>query len=154
MSPEKKMSKRQMIREKRQRQARMQRLGMIGAIVVGAVNSQNGDLEKFSSQGPTNHGKLAPLVVGPDGVTTLAYEGKLFYGTSATTPYIAGIAALLVDSEPEITNEEVLNRIIQNTKPSDFDFISEGGSEPLFSVGVSWVVIIFAIYLALMIFNV
>jgi protein-disulfide isomerase len=37
MSPEKKMSKRQMIRAKRQRQARMQRLGMIGVIVVGAL---------------------------------------------------------------------------------------------------------------------
>jgi protein-disulfide isomerase len=37
MSPDKKMSKRQMIRAKRQRQARMQRFGMIGIIVVGAV---------------------------------------------------------------------------------------------------------------------
>jgi protein-disulfide isomerase len=37
MSPEKKMSKRQMIRAKRQRQVRMQRLGMIGIIIVGAL---------------------------------------------------------------------------------------------------------------------
>jgi len=37
MSPEKKMSKRQLIRAKRERQARMQRLGMIGIIVVGAL---------------------------------------------------------------------------------------------------------------------
>jgi protein-disulfide isomerase len=37
MSPEKKMSKRQAMRAKRQRQARMQRLGMIGIIVAGAV---------------------------------------------------------------------------------------------------------------------
>ena len=37
MSPEKKISKRQAIRAKRQRQARMQRLGMIGIIVVGAL---------------------------------------------------------------------------------------------------------------------
>ncbi len=96
-----------------------------GVIVVGAVNSQNGDLERYSSQGPTNHGKLAPHVVGPAGVTTLAYEGELFYGTSATTPYIAGIAALLVDAEPNISNNEILNKITQNTKPSKFDFISE-----------------------------
>ena len=96
-----------------------------GVIVVGAVNSQSGDLEEYSSQGPTNHGKLAPHVVGPDGVTTLAYEGELFYGTSATTPYIAGIAALLVDAQPDISNEEILNKITQNTKPSKFDFISE-----------------------------
>ena len=37
MSPEKKMSKRQMMRAKRERQARMQRFGMIGIIVVGAL---------------------------------------------------------------------------------------------------------------------
>jgi protein-disulfide isomerase len=37
MSPEKKVSKRQVMREKRQRQARMQRLGVIGIIVVGAL---------------------------------------------------------------------------------------------------------------------
>ena len=37
MSPEKQMSKRQAMRAKRERQARMQRLGMIGIIVVGAL---------------------------------------------------------------------------------------------------------------------
>ena len=37
MSPEKKLSKRQAMREKRQRQARVQQLVMIGAIVLGAV---------------------------------------------------------------------------------------------------------------------
>ena len=37
MSPEKKMSKRQAIRAKRERQARMQRFGMIGIIVAGAL---------------------------------------------------------------------------------------------------------------------
>jgi len=37
MSPEKKMSKRQMIRAKRERQVRMRRLGVIGIIAVGAL---------------------------------------------------------------------------------------------------------------------
>lgn len=37
MSPEKKMSKRQAMRAKRERQARMQRVGLIGIIVVGAL---------------------------------------------------------------------------------------------------------------------
>jgi protein-disulfide isomerase len=37
MSPEQKLSKRQMMREKRLRQARLQRIGMIGIIVVGAL---------------------------------------------------------------------------------------------------------------------
>jgi len=37
MSPEQKMSKRQVMREKRQRQARLQRVGVIAIIVVGAL---------------------------------------------------------------------------------------------------------------------
>jgi protein-disulfide isomerase len=37
MSPEKKMSKRQVMRAKRERQARIQQIGIIGIIVVGAV---------------------------------------------------------------------------------------------------------------------
>jgi protein-disulfide isomerase len=37
MSPEKRLSKRQQMRAKRQRQARMQRFGVIGIIVVGAL---------------------------------------------------------------------------------------------------------------------
>jgi protein-disulfide isomerase len=37
MSPEKRMSKRQQMRAKRQRQARMQQLGIIGIVIVGAL---------------------------------------------------------------------------------------------------------------------
>ncbi len=89
-----------------------------GAIVVGAVNHLDGTLQPFSSHGPTNNGKLAPHVVGPDGVTTLALGDKPFYGTSATTPYVAGLAALILQSNPEMTPEQVLLEIQQNTDDS------------------------------------
>ena len=89
-----------------------------GAIVVGAVNHLDGKLQPFSSQGPTNNGKLAPHVVGPDGVTTLALGDEPFYGTSATTPYIAGLAALMLESNPDMTPEQILNEIQENTDTS------------------------------------
>ena len=87
-----------------------------GAIVVGAVNHIDGILESFSSQGPTNNGKLAPHVVGPDGVTTVALDGKPFFGTSATAPYIAGMAALLLESHPNLTPEQLRYVIQENTR--------------------------------------
>jgi len=91
-----------------------------GAIVVGAINHLDGILEPFSSQGPTNNGKLAPHVVGPDGVTTLAFNGEPFYGTSATAPYVAGLAALILQTNPDISPSELLTKIQQNTDSSLF----------------------------------
>jgi len=96
-----------------------------GAIVVGAVNHLDGTLESFSSQGPTNNGKLVPHVVGPDGVTTLSLDGSPFFGTSATAPYIAGLAALIIQTNPDITPEELLEVIQQNTDPSLFSLQNE-----------------------------
>ena len=93
-----------------------------GAIVVGAINHLDGVLEPFSSQGPTNNGKLAPHVVGPDGVTTLAFNGDPFYGTSATAPYVAGLAALILQTYPDISPNELLTKIQQNTDSSLFSF--------------------------------
>jgi len=96
-----------------------------GAIVVGAVNHLNGELEPFSSQGPTNNGRLAPHVVGPDGVTTIALDGEPFFGTSATAPYVAGVVALLLETNPEISQEKLLEEIVQNTDSSLFSILDE-----------------------------
>ena len=110
-----------------------------GAIVVGAVNHMSGDLEPFSSQGPTNHGKLAPHIVGPDGVTTSSLNGEPFFGTSATAPYIAGMAALLLESNPGISPEQILSIIKENTASnglsieSDYDYaIGYGPADAVF----------------------
>ena len=96
-----------------------------GAIVVGAVNHLDGSLEPFSSQGPTNNGKMAPHVVGPDGVSTLSLDGKPFFGTSATAPYVAGLAALIIQTNPEISPEQLLEEIKLNTDSSSFSLQNE-----------------------------
>jgi subtilisin family serine protease len=83
---------------------------------VGAIDQeQYGEvaplLEEFSSQGPTNAwagsaARIKPDICGPDGVSSNAY-GHSFHGTSASTPHVAGAAALLLSLHPNLLPGEV-----------------------------------------------
>ncbi|MFN8111317.1 MAG: S8 family serine peptidase [Thermoleophilia bacterium] len=65
-----------------------------GAIAVAAVPWAGTDAAVYSSQGPTDDGRLKPDVAGPTYVTANAdYPGAA--GTSAATAHVAGAAALL-----------------------------------------------------------
>ncbi|MFH1032268.1 MAG: S8 family serine peptidase [Chloroflexota bacterium] len=77
------------------------------ALSVGAVhwNTPNA-LEPFSSQGPNKNGVIKPDLVAPDAVSTSTYGTSNglpatdpnrtgFFGTSASAPYTAGVAALV-----------------------------------------------------------
>lgn len=74
-----------------------------GSLTVGAVNAGSGQLEPYSSQGPTLDGRIKPDIVAPSAVTTSAYGFTEFHGTSASAPYAAGSAALLVQKYPDAT---------------------------------------------------
>ena len=75
----------------------------VGALYQGSWST--GPIESFSSQGPTNDGRTKPDVTGPDGVSNLSYGS--FYGTSASSPHVAGAAALLLDAHPTWTADSV-----------------------------------------------
>jgi subtilisin family serine protease len=83
-------------------------------LAVGAIDYtkwQTGQQEEFSSQGPTtdwngSSARIKPDIMGPDGVTTFTYS-DLFYGTSAATPHVAGIAALNLSMNPNMTPDEL-----------------------------------------------
>lgn len=69
-----------------------------GAISVGAVHWSNDQREPYhvySSQGPTKDGRIKPEFSAPSGVTTKSWGTRNFYGTSASTPHVAGAIALL-----------------------------------------------------------
>lgn len=66
-----------------------------GAMAVGAIHWSTGALEPYSSQGPTNDGRTKPEITGPAQVSTATYGTTGFPGTSASSPHVAGAAALV-----------------------------------------------------------
>ncbi len=76
------------------------------AIVVGAIDSDTGEVSSFSSLGPVDDGRMRPDLVAPGcqrggdrGITsTRSCSGYTVYcGTSMATPAAAGVAALVLE---------------------------------------------------------
>jgi subtilisin family serine protease len=84
------------------------------ALTVGATNWEDDTLEYYSSQGPTDDGRLKPEISAPARVSTSSY-GKPFYGTSASTPHVAGAAALVWQAFPDYGPQEVSNYLLAHS---------------------------------------
>ena len=84
------------------------------ALAVGAVPLADyaiADEEPYSARGPTHGGAPKPDLVAPDGLSTAAYGPVGFWGTSASTPVVAGMAALIVAEEPHLSPAELRQRL-------------------------------------------
>lgn len=78
-----------------------------GVVSVGAIAASDPGLdtiEPFSSRGPANNGAIKPDITAVDGVSVTGAGGFFdpFFGTSASAPHLAGLAALLLDLKPEL----------------------------------------------------
>lgn len=81
-----------------------------GVMTVAAIDQANwivGPQEDFSSQGPTNDGRIKPDISGPDRTSGFTYGPTGFAGTSASSPHVAGAAALVLSSRPGLTAGEI-----------------------------------------------
>ncbi len=86
-------------------------------MAVGAIHRGNwttGPQETYSSQGPSNASKYAssrikPDIMGPDSVSNYTYGG--FAGTSASSPHVAGAAALLLSEDPTRTADQLRTKL-------------------------------------------
>ena len=85
-----------------------------GALTVGAVDAQ-GEIATFSSHGPTYDGRIKPDLCAMGVATYYAGNSQGAYrtgsGTSLATPLIAGAAALLLESQPELTPAEIITEL-------------------------------------------
>lgn len=81
-------------------------------LAVGALCWQSRTLEPYSSQGPTIDGRVKPDIVGHDSVSGGTYGGfsscpSAFAGTSASSPEVAGAAALVKQAYPKLTPDQL-----------------------------------------------
>ena len=79
-------------------------------LATGAVND-NGELVNFSSRGPTADGRIKPdLCAVGDGTFYLTQDGSINAGsgTSFSAPLMSGMAAALWQSQPNLTNMELM----------------------------------------------
>jgi len=84
-----------------------------GVMAVGAISSTNwttGPQESFSSQGPTTNWcgatpRIKPDIAGPDNIDSFTYGH--WQGTSASSPHVAGAAALVWQKFPSFTVTQV-----------------------------------------------
>ena len=83
-----------------------------GAVSAGAVYWATDGLERFSSRGPTNDGRLKPEFTAPDGVSSATYSGS-FYGTSVAASHLAGAAALIQEVYPSYSVTETVTYLAQ-----------------------------------------
>jgi hypothetical protein len=70
------------------------------------LDTSNRTAEFFSSRGPTIDGRTKPDIAAIDGVTVFGAGGfpTTFFGTSAASPHMGGIAALVLQSAPCLLN--------------------------------------------------
>lgn len=81
-------------------------------LTVGGTDPETDFHIQFSSFGPTSDGRLKPNVTAPGHVTCAAVNGLAnAYGTSFSTPLVAGFAACAWQKRRELTNMQLFREI-------------------------------------------
>jgi hypothetical protein len=107
------------------------------AFAVGAVCWPTHGFLNYSAQGPTIDGRVKPDVSAPAGVSGATYgttpdctSGGGFHGTSASSPHVAGAAALVRQRYPEFGVAE-----LQSFLEGRVTDLGDGGKDNLYGSG-------------------
>lgn len=101
---------------------------------INAGEPGNDAIAPYSSHGPStivypeSEIRSTPFITGIDGVSVTGAGGfpSTFFGTSASSPHVAAIAALLLDQDPNAAPPQIRDRLIAGALErgeSGFDFI-------------------------------
>lgn len=110
-------------------------------ISVGAAGwtGSSWALMSYSDRGPTADGRMKPELVAPTGYETPVYlpDHSSFWGTSASAPLVAGVAALLLEGNRTLTPERLADLLMRGARPlcGGFNPPCQSGSSPC---GHSW----------------
>ncbi|MCX6557171.1 MAG: S8 family serine peptidase [Candidatus Aminicenantes bacterium] len=69
-------------------------------VALGASDVNNDSYHYYSGRGPTHDGRIKPDFSAPSGTSGATYGNHNFYGTSSSTPHMAGAFALLKEKTP------------------------------------------------------
>ena len=88
-----------------------------GLLAVGAANWWDPHaIQPSSSRGPTRDGRTKPDITGATGVSSSVYESG-FGGTSASSPYVAGLAALVKQRFSHYSPQRIALYLKENAEP-------------------------------------
>ncbi len=99
-----------------------------GLLAVGVAHSEDSHtISPVSSRGPTVDGRIKPDITGAPGVRSSVYEFG-FGGTSASSPHVAGLAALVKQRFPHYSPQEIAQYLKKHADPRPIEDLFLGSS--------------------------
>lgn len=99
-------------------------------IVVGASSHDGTGIMDFSSRGPTRDNRPKPDIVAPGDNITACKDGgdyRRMSGTSMASPHIAGIAALMLERNPQLKPGQIKAILMESARAlSEYDINTQG----------------------------